>query len=251
MKPSTGTRKIQATKKVAKTATLKKPRKYKNVGGVGSSPINSISVEDNNKLIDISNDIVKLVHIYKDLSDLPDSKYSFTGHLVLSRIKTKTKSIKEVIKKIFVEVEKSKFIYIDTPSYIELFIEYDGLINNLIDRITRMTTNDFIVGTTYTKFFDDLYKLLLKFFHYIKTNIKINGDIPDEKILENANGGYEWFYENKEICDNNIRLFMEIQRELINKQEQDRMDKEVETARRHDAIRGLMACKANNGKSCR
>ena len=159
MKPSTGTRKIQATKKVAKMATLKKPRKYKNVGGVGSSPINSISVEDNNKLIDISNDIVKLVHIYKDLSDLPDSKYSFTGHLVLSRIKTKTKSIKEVIKKIFVEVEKSKFIYIDTPSYIELFIEYDGLINNLIDRITRMTTNEFIVEATYTRFFVDFQKI--------------------------------------------------------------------------------------------
>lgn len=262
MKPSTVKKSIQATKRVAKTAALKKPRIYKNVGSSPistRSPIISISKKDKDKLIDISHDIVKLVNIYHALGHVSVLKYSFS---VLDISKTdfleftrdNTKLIKEVIKKIFVEVEKSKFIYIDTLSYIEIFIEYDVLIDNFIDRITHMTTNDFIEGAV--GFFDDLPKLLLKFFDYIKTNIKIKGDIYDKEIINVVNNeilrcakeGYVWFSNTGSISNAaiNINKFMRTEGELINKQEQHRRLKEE---KRHEAIRGLMACKAN--KSCR
>ena len=303
MKPSTGSRSVKVVKKTAnaakaaKAAVLNKPRKYKNIGGVGSStssprstsspkstrspksassprspsstrspksgsnpksarsPIISISKEDKKELKDISYDIVELITIYKALSEVSVKNYSFnelgtskTDFLVETRVKTKL--IKEVINKIFVKVKKSQFISIDTHSYEIFSYKYDVQINNIIDRITRMTTNEFIVEATYTRFFVDLHYVLLIFFDLIQKNIKINGDISDieiinivdNEILRCAKGGYTWFSDtkNKEIGNKNIKLFIEIQGKIIRKQEQDRANKEfiefIERERRYQDI---------------
>lgn len=288
MKPSTGTRKIQATKKVAKTAALKKPRKYKNVGGVGSSrssgssprsprsprsgssprsPNTSFSAADEKELISISFDIAKLVHIYYALSNVSVKDYSFSELEVNKRDKKKdflvftrvnTELIKMKIEEIFVKVNSSKFISIDTRTYKDFRTIYDGRIDYIIKKIIKMTTIKFIgeaVG-----FFNDLRMLLLMFFDYIKENIKINDDIDDEDIIDIVNneilrcakGGYDWFSNTKNITNstNNIKLFISLIGELINKHEQDRMHKKFrEDERRREDIAAFHACRAN--KSCR
>lgn len=269
MKPSTGTRKIQATKKVAKTATLKKPRKYKNVGGVGSSgssprsPITSFGAADKKKLIDISFDIAELVHIYYALSNVSVKDFSFSelgtskrDFLVFTRVKTEI--IKMMIDDIFVKVNSSKFIYIDTHTYKNFRTKYNVMIDDIIKKIIKMTTINFIAEAV--GFFNDLRKLLLEFFDYIKENIKIYDDIDNEEIkgivnneiLRCAKEGYDWFSNTKNITNstNNINLFISLRGELINKHEQDRMDKKFrEDERRRKDIAAFHACKAN--KSCR
>jgi hypothetical protein len=155
-----------------------------------------------------------------------------------------------VIDTIFVKIKKSKFIYIDTSSYEIFMSKYDVQITNIIERITRMTTNDFIVEAKYTIFFADLRYALLIFFDYIQKNIKINDGIYDKEIiyvvdneiLRCAKGGYVWFsnIKNKETGDNNIKQFMEIRGKIIKKQEQDREDAEflelVKRERKNQAI---------------
>jgi hypothetical protein len=297
MKPLAGSR--SRLVQVAKAAVLKNPRKYKNVGGVGSSPrspksgssprsprspksgnsprsgssprspIISISIKDKNKLIDISHHIVALINNYKALSEVSAKEYSFNvldpskkDFLVFTR--NTTKLIKNVIDKIFVEVNESQFISIDTSSYTEQ-------INNILIRITPMTTDNFIVETTYTRFFDDLRDALLTFFDYIQKNIKINEGISNKEIIyifENeilrcAIGGYAWFsdIENKRIGAKNIKLFMNIQINNIKKQ-QDRenaefleliklRERERERVRINEDIRAFHACRPNRDKSCR
>lgn len=243
MKSSTGPR----TVRVSKAAVLKKPRKYKKVGGAGSSPrsgsspIISISKEDKNELKDISFDIVKLIKIYKSLSEVSVNEYSFsvldttkTDFLVFTRVTTKI--IKEMIDNIFVKVKNSQFISIDTSSYEIFSSKYDVQINDIIDRITQMTTKDFIVETKYTIFFADLRFALLTFFDYIQTYITINDgisdegiiDIVDNEILRCAKGGYAWFSdkENKRIGANNIKQFMDIRGNTIKEQERERDNEE-------------------------
>jgi hypothetical protein len=200
-------------------------------------PSITMSNEDKKELKSISFDIVKLINNYKALSEVSVEKYSFnvldtskTDFLVFTRAKTKL--IKEVIDTIFVKIKKSKFISIDTSSYEIFMSKYDVQINNIIERITQMTTNDFIVEAKYTIFFADLRYALLTFFDYIQKNIKINDgisdegiiDIVDNEILRCAKGGYAWFSnrKNKETGDNNIKQFMEIRGKIIQERERER-----------------------------
>jgi hypothetical protein len=297
MKPSTVKKSIQATKKVAKTAALKKPIKYKNVGGVGSSPKSgnspspiipspiipsprsgsprsgnspsiSISKEDKKKEIDISYDIsyhlVALINNYKALSEVSVNKYSFkeldtskTDFLIFTQVTTK--KIRDEIDEIFVKINKLQFISIDTSTYNIFRLKYDVDINRIINRINLLTTNEFINEAI--EFFDYLRNVLLIFFYYIQTNIKINAGISDKEIIKVVNaeilrcaiGGYAWLSDkkNKELGDKNIKLFMDIRRENIKERERAEFLKNIKIERTHAAISGLLACKPNRGKSCR
>jgi hypothetical protein len=219
--------------KPAKTA-LKKPQKYMNVGGVGSSPRSSnsprSSSSNKNKLIDISYDIVELIYIFKDLSEVSDKKYSF---MILDSSKIdflnftqeKTKLIRDVIDKIFVKINKSSVIYFDVASYDVYKTKYDKQIDNVIYKITFMNYKEFIKEAIYTSFFNDLRIILVEFFDYIQKNIKINDKISDPNIIDTvkkeilrcATGGYMWINDkkNKENGDNNIKSFMEKQKNKV------------------------------------
>jgi hypothetical protein len=170
------------------------------------------------------------MNIFKDLSEVSVNKYSFVI-LDSSKIdflkftKEKTKLIKIVIDKIFVKINKSPFIYIDTTSYNIFRAKHYKQINNVIDRITFMNYKDFIKDATYTSFFNDLRNILLEFFDYIQTNIKIHDTIDDQNIKDIVNneilrcaiGGYVWFNNkgNEKIGDKNIKLFMEKQKNEV------------------------------------
>ena len=201
------------------------------MGSSPKSPNSSISSNSNkNKLIDISHYIVELIYIYLPMVVVSDKEYSFiilnsTKKDFLKFTQEKTRLIKDMIDKIFVNINKSPVIYFDAVSYDVYKKEHDKHIHNVINRITFMNYKEFIKEIIYTSFFNDLRNILLDFFNYIQTNIKINDKISDPNIIDIVNkeilrcaiGGYVWFNDekNKITGAKNINLFMEKQRNKV------------------------------------
>lgn len=186
----------------------KKPRKYKNVGGVGSksssskssssksssssSKSNSASQisEEENILFNIGSVFSYLIINYGKLFEKEAIINKFMVIDLLRFTKKQSSLIIRKIDKVFVKIKTSTSIYIDDTSYGAYRRKHDEKVSQL-----KKITDDFIklykgisqkkvvlYSTDLRKIFLILFDILKGFFEYIRSELKIYGGISSEDV---------------------------------------------------------------------
>jgi hypothetical protein len=199
MKSLSGLRFAKGVKVAAKN-----PRKYKNVGGVGSksssskssssssSKSNSASQisKEENILFNIGSAFSYLILNYGKLFEKEARINKFMVIDLLRFTKKQTGLIKKKIDKVFVKIKTSTLIYIDDTSYDVFRKKHDKLITQL-EEITDSFIEQYkdiaqkrvvLYSPDLRNIFVILFEILRKFFEYIQKEVKIYGGISKEDM---------------------------------------------------------------------
>ena len=218
-----------ASRSVKGKNVAKKPRKYKNVGGVGSksssnkssssksssskssssksSDTSQISKEEN-ILFRIGNDFSYLIDNYEKLFRKEAIINKFMVIDLLRLTKKQSILIRKKIDKIFVKINKSSLIYVDDTSYDvfrtkhdKLFAQLEKITDGFIEQYKDTTHKKVVIyNIGLRNIFIILFEILKIFFEYMETDVKIYVGISNED-MRYVNG---YIKDEVEICYNEL-----------------------------------------------